>query len=263
MKRITLLLWLVLLPSPLYAAATIITDPNDVATRFEAPSSTHITPNRNKATDPKNDLARQEGCDAATEGRTRYNGAAGVKTIEFCDGETWVGLIKTAGAVDAAAPEKCAQQQEALVRYNKSKAIKAYEYCDGTQWQKMGKGSLPLTSAIFDKPFVHNEKTPGLLTSGVFHEDGYIGGYIACNGGINHLSLHLTIGNDKTAGANNDKVVSATAQNNSPGRIDIDHASFFSYVPKNMPWKIWVRENIGGGQINKANCAVKVTRFGN
>lgn len=263
MKRAALTLCLLLAATQAFATATIITDPNDVGTRFETPSSTYITPNRDKTPEKKAGPTPPDVCPADEEGRTRYNGTEGVKTVEFCDGSRWVGLMKTAATADAPSTEKCAAGQESLVRYNKHKDVKAYEYCDGANWHRMGKGGLAMTSVIFDKPFVQNEKTPGLLASGFFKEDGYIGGYLACNGGINHLALHLSLGTDKTPGGNNDKVVAATAQNNSPGRNDIDHVSFFSYVPKGVPWRIWVRQNTGGGRINQAACAVKVTRFGN
>jgi len=259
-----LTLALLMAPSPAMATATIITNSDDVATRFETQAQKKIQTKKLKppSLDESELVAQPLACSPTAEGRTRYNGAPEVKGIEFCDGTRWVGLLKTAPVGDAAPLASCTQGEESLVRYNKHKTAKTYEFCDGTTWHKMGAGGLPISSHVFDKPFMHNLRTPTVLTEGLFREDGYLGAYLSCNGGSNHFSLYLTIGFDKSPGANPDKIVSATAQNNRIPSNDIDQASLFSYVPKNMPWKIWVRDNNSDGLLNKTNCLVKVTKFG-
>jgi len=155
----------------------------------------------------------------------------------------------------------CASEKAGAIRWTGT----AMEYCNATAWVSFGPTSLTATRTDYSGAsigFVHN--TTKVIASGSFTQaDGYIGGDIVCGGawngsdpGGNRLSVSLTLSGNRT--------VTATAHD-STGEMDyweIDYSSFFSYVPKGMPWSIVARANENKTKNGPANCTLTVTKFG-
>lgn len=181
-------------------------------------------------------------------------------------GNVGVGTLSPASKLDVAGGVKagndtstCSGTNAGTIRWTGS----AMEYCNGTAWVGFSAPSLAMsTQQIAGIPFVHDATRT--VASGTFATaDGYVGAAMACNGawngsnpGGNRLSVYLTVGGN---------IVAAATAQDSTGEMDyweIDHASLFSYVPKNTAWALVVRANENKDKNGPSNCSLTLTRFG-
>ncbi len=143
------------------------------------------------------------------------------------------------------AVEACAPTSEGAIRYNTHASIKSLQVCDGIAWKGFGQSpELAATTAIYNNP-----PEARTIESGAFTNDGFIGGNIICNGGANRLRVEIYLNELRMAGA-------VGIDDPTTSTYEADVASFFSYIPKNIPWKVVTTSNVGG------NCTVRITKYG-